>query len=147
MLRLLKYHSGNIHFLGKHIEIALMKELLKKYYDFKIISESKDSIKCKIIRKYRGFFYPYLGPHTRLSIKIEKDLANSFIKYDYFWPEYIWAFICSFPVGLIGFYPDLLLGFAFSLFLLIFISVLIFLDTRSFAKCFKGLVQELKKQL
>ena len=147
MLKLLKYHSGNISFLGKHVEMPLIKKLLTEYYDFKVISESKDSIKCKIIRKYRGFFYPYIGPHTRLSIKIEKDLANCCVKYNYYWPEYIWAFICSFPVGLIGFYPDLLLGFCLSLFIFFFLILIIFLDTKAFAISFKGLLQELKSQL
>ncbi len=147
LINLLQKNCGSFYFVGENPEIELVKILLKKYFKINVLAESKDIIECKLIRTFRGFFFPYLGPHTRLRIERVKDIDNYELKYSLTFPEYIWAIILPFPVGIASFYPDILLGVGVSIFLFLFLSILIFLDTKAVIRCFKGLLSELKNQL
>ena len=82
-MNLLKHFGGNISFLGKTPAIPLVKEILSQHYRMEKISESENSLKCIVIRRYRSFCYPWMGPHTRLSILIENDLKNSNVSYSF----------------------------------------------------------------
>ena len=135
---ILNQFSGEIDLRKRRIQIQKIKLILRKYYKIVVTVETDNELKCILIRRYRYIGIPWIGPHSRIEVKLVRE-ENSFkLQYNFFWPEYILFFIISVIIGVIEIKrlePEYILIAMVNMSLAMFIfSVLLYIDTFFFSK-------------
>ncbi len=122
--------SGELHFESVFLSPRIMKEALEKKFRLVTIEESPHHVQYKIIRLFRLYGGPAPLPQARIDITIRKDNSHLFLYWYFVWPEYyvfLVSFIILFGVVILDRGID---GIPFLIFALIFLSLMVFLDTK-----------------
>ena len=122
--------SGELHFEGVFLSPRIMKEALEKRFRLVTIEESPHHVQYRIIRLFRLYGGPAFLPQARIDITIRKDSSHSSLYWYFVWPEY-YVFLVSFIILFAVVVLDRgLQGIPFLIFALIFIGLMVFLDTK-----------------
>ncbi len=122
----LLFEKGEIHLGDKFLSVRLVKEILEKKFNVRVINERSNYIKLRIIRLARLYGFPFIWPQASIEIWIKNE--NGKLIYKFFWPEYL-ALLILFILLIVveERFRDFILFFVFAL---IFFGFLMFLDTR-----------------
>jgi hypothetical protein len=117
--------NGAITVKDKVLSLRFVKNALEKVFRLKVIEESPNYIKYKIVRFARIYAVPVIWPSATISIYV--DNKTDTIRYRFYWPDY---YMLLFLVSVL-FFPPLSKDFILLIPLaLVFWLVLIFLDTK-----------------
>ena len=125
----------------------LIDALSNKHYRIFVMNETKDSLRCIILRRWRLIGIPWFGPHTRLQVEIVEDSNNFKISYRFFWPEYIFYWLISMLIAIASVLSasvppkisGILTGFIIFIILASVFSLLVYVDTKFFYDRFRKL--------
>lgn len=120
--------NGEITLKNKFVSVRLVEDALGKAFRLKVIEESPNFIKCRLVRFARIYGAPIICPSARLAITF--DNQTDVLRYKFYWPDY---FLLTTSVAAVlifngGFLPKD--EFLFLLFAVPFLAGLIFLDTK-----------------
>ena len=131
------------------IPISVIKDKLEKHYRIIVSKKCSDFLNCIIVRRWRLIGNPWLGPHTRLKIRIKDGDDNTFnVSYRFFWPEYILYWVlaliiitvsilsASSPPSLDG----IVKGVLYFILLALIFSVVVYIDSYLFYNRFTKLI-------
>ena len=115
---------------NKFLSPRIVKDSLAKHFNVSVIDERSSYIKLRIIRIARLYGFPFIWPQASIEIWIENE--NDKLIYKFFWPEYL-ALIIPFILLIVveERLRDVILFFVFAI---IFLGLLMFLDTRWVSK-------------
>lgn len=120
--------NGEITLKDKFISARLVEEALGKTFRLKVMEESPNSIKCKLVRFARIYGAPIIWPSARLAITI--DNQTDVIRYKFYWPDYFLLTTLIAAVFIFRGGHPLKEDFLFLLFALPLWAGIIFLDTK-----------------
>ena len=83
----LKTH-GVVFVRDRIVSIAHIEQTLRKMYRIQVLEETPKGVRCKLIRNLRFVGSPWLGPHTTLTVVLDKRDDGTILHYEFQSPEY-----------------------------------------------------------
>lgn len=83
----LKTH-GVVFVRDRIVSIAHIEQALRSMYRIQVLEETHKGVRCKLIRNLRLVGSPWLGPHTTLSVVLDKRDDGTILQYEFQSPEY-----------------------------------------------------------
>ena len=120
--------SGEVTIKDKFVSVRLVEDALGKAFRLKVIEESPNFIKCKLVRFARIYGAPIIWPSATLAITIENQ--TDIIRYKFYWPDYFLLLMMVAAVIISRGGYMLKEDFLFLLLAVPFLAGLIFLDTK-----------------
>lgn len=141
----LNFFSGTIIGKSKFLSTDSIRDSLSGRYRLSVIHQSSDIFRCKLlIPNYFLGSFRELGPHPRITIKIIRGSNCSNISYEFFWPEYLVAFVFSILIGIAVFsntHDLLVVVILYLLFLILFLCIF-YLQTKAHSICIRMLLEK-----
>ena len=83
----LKTH-GVVYVRDRIVSIAHIEQALRRMYRIQVLEETHKGVRCKVVRNLRLFGIPWLGPHTPLTVVLDKRDDGTILEYEFQSPEY-----------------------------------------------------------
>lgn len=144
--------SGRIVFKEQFVSLRLITEALERKFSIRIIEDSSNGFRCKVIRYARLYAAPMPFSNPALEVSFQNDKHEAVINYRITSYDYYLVIILALISGILsarigitdGMIGAVRQGFLFSIFALLFFGILVLIDARFFAHRIRKALLNLK---
>lgn len=91
---------GVVYVRDRIVSIAHIERALRRMYRIQVLEETHKGVRCKLIRNLRFIGSPWLGPHTTLSVVLDKRDDGTILQYEFQSPEYYIGLVVATLIGI-----------------------------------------------